>query len=156
MADTREDRLEAKVKAFNRAGVEATRWQKKFLEIFAPYVGKKVLTNSGLVHKLKEATKDTPNTVPVSLYREAQYSHSLIYTVKTCESYGEHSCCYAEVSFYVGKLSGDVLTELQEPQNFRTQYTVKEITEKRDDYKAKKAASDAAMSALFPFGEFDN
>src|SRR4051812_45574660 len=109
---TREDRLEAKVKAFNRAGVEATRWQKKFLAIFAPYVGKKVLTNSGLVHKLKAAVGELPCTPAFHMYREAQYSHSLIYTVKTCESYGEHSCCYAEVSFYVGKLNNDVLTEL--------------------------------------------
>jgi hypothetical protein len=51
-------RLQARVAAQNRANAEANRLYKLLVEIFRPYVGKKILTQSGVIAKLKPLVSD--------------------------------------------------------------------------------------------------
>jgi hypothetical protein len=156
MKDTREERLRAKVAAVNRAHKYAIEIQPELIAIFAPFVGQKVMKIGGLMEKFKKLLPEFPNTVPLSVYRHVS-DYSLAWTVKTCESYGEHSCLYYEVTVYIGDLHHGVLTKVSnQSYEFRTDYTKQEIEEKRQQYQKAKRAADDARNNLYPFGESDN
>lgn len=155
---THANALAAKVAAVNAANEAANELRPVLLATFAPFMGQKILKTDGtLLEKVRKIVPELPGTVALSVYRHST-SYSLVYYVKTCHGYGEHSCVYHEAAVYVGELDGATLKPLPpvNPQpNFRTDYTEAEIFDLRQKCKAAKEAARAAESALFPFGEFD-
>ena len=156
MTGTREDHLNAKVKAVNTAHAVANEWFPKLREYFAPFVGKQVFKKEGgFLEKVKKGMPKFPNDTKVMIYRHT-YDYSLAFTVKTCEMCSQHGCLYFDVTFYVGTLDHGVLTKLADTENkFRTDFTAAEVTQKRAAYEAAKKLADTARSNLYPFGEMD-
>jgi len=157
MSDLYRRRLEARVKAVNRAHAEANRLCALFRAHFTDLVGKKILTVDGnFMARVKQAMPELPHTDGLMVYRYRS-EYSLTFVVKTNEMIeGEHSCLYYEASFDVGNLDGQNLKEIdQRPCEYRTDFTAEEIADLRADYQQKQKIADAAKSALYPFGEHD-
>lgn len=148
--------LEAKVIATNRANAEANRLYALFVIALAPFVGKKVINTDGsFPKKVKEAIDAIPTTA-FQLLRRFTRNNILDWTVKECERYGEHFCDYAEATFYVGVLDGQVLRDLDiEPPNFRTDYNVERILQAREIVQKAREHLSRAQGALEGFGECD-
>lgn len=171
-----EKRLEARVRAFNRVNARAIELHSELAAIFKPFIGKKVLTNSGFVAKLRpqlDAIRDREGSSHEGgfqlYYNGGRYS--LVFTLKAWEPFeGEqYGGAYAEASIYVGEfgnrhintedanaLPQDHLASVRtEPPNLRTDYSADEVRALR---KAAQEASDKAReaeSALCPFGRYD-
>ena len=151
----RQKTLESRVKAVNRAGEYANTLHSSLVEKFRPLLGLKIVKADGsLLAKYAHLVKDLPHKAELTVYRHHSV-YSLAWTVKTCESIEDCGCVYHEVTVYVGNLRGDTLTELSEPQNYRTDYTAEEVEAKREAYRKAKEVAENALSALYPFGEFD-
>lgn len=156
--------LEAKVAAVNAANKAANELYDSLVEVFRPLVGQKILKADGsLMAKVQKLMPSLPDTRSGSsilyAYRHAS-AYSLAWTVKACESSeGKYEDCqyanYHETTVYVGKITGDVLTDIEPPPNFPTQYDARTVTLARENYHKAKAAADAAYSKLHPFGEHD-
>jgi hypothetical protein len=168
--------LEAKVAAFNLAGQYAAKFQTELRVIFAPFVGKKVLTQSGLVAKLKPLVeaiesrvigiKDsvvTPRIPNIRFWREPS-NYSLTFCVDVWQAWENNEGrfgkrnggTYAKLSIYIGNFDGYDLKELIPAQTWRTDYTAQEIRDKREKLSETQDAYRAARSALGEFGEHDN
>lgn len=148
--------LDARIKARNRANLEATRLYWALAEAFTPLVGTAVVKNDGgILHKHMKRMPEFPRGGPVTVYRNNS-SYSLSWTVKVCISIGDSwGCVYEEATVYVGKMDGNVLTEIDSAFEGRTDFTAEEILEKREAYEVARKAYDDARSALCPFGEHD-
>jgi hypothetical protein len=150
--------LKARIKARITANEHAIKLYKTLAEIFDPLVGKQVLTAQMLLlAKYRALVPDLPSTPGLAIFRH-RTDHSLAWTVKVCvniEGGTYCGCVYEEATVYVGTLSGQVLTELSEPFEGRTDYTVEEVEKARREYKKAQKAADNLRSALFPFGESD-
>ncbi len=158
--------LEAKVAAVNRANAEAKRLHPLFVEAFRPFLGKKVLTHSGLVAK----AKDIPDQlVPFiadgyqtpSVYRYSS-NYSLCFVVKVCESGrsfrggDNYSTHYAEASIYVGELDGYTLAKLTEEYKFpRDDWSADEVRDLRKLADEAEKQSRHYLNQLSAFGRFD-
>jgi len=156
------NKLKARVKARNKANEYSNKLYPILAAIFASLVGQKILTAPGdLTAKVKKLMPELPNTTGLSVFRDrSSYRYgswySLSWTVKVCEMVeGGCTCVYEEVTVYIGKLEGQVLSEIEKPCNGRTDYTVKEVEQWREEYKRAAREADKARCALFPFGEND-
>jgi hypothetical protein len=172
------ERLNAKVRAYNKVNARAKELQGELLAIFRPFVGKKILTNSGFVAKLKpqwDALRERergPNHQGFQLY-PGSTSYSLTFTLKAWEPYqGEqHGGAYAEATIHVGELGrggsllggdyrdlpADHLAKLHtEPLKLRTDYNADEVRDLRIEAKKLEERAREAQSALYPFGQYDN
>lgn len=155
-------RLDAKVAAVNKANAEANRLRPLFIEAFRPFVGKKILTHSGLAQKPKEVVaKLVPPFVADGyttphVYRDPS-SFSLRFTVKICVNMPTgDGCAYHEASFYVGELDGYNLKDITEPTGqLRTDYTAAEVQQLRKNIDAAETAKRDAESKLAPFSRHD-
>lgn len=148
--------LKARVTARNRANQHAVALYPVLAKIFKPLVGKKVLTAQGrLLHKYRELLPKMPSTVALSVYNHSS-GYSLAWLVKTCEQIEGNCCCvYEEAVVHVGSLDNNVLRELDQPFEGRSDYTVEKVEEARKEYEKAKKVADNLKYALFPFGESD-
>lgn len=152
------ERLEARVRATNKAHEIANQLRRQFVEALRPWVGKQVMKQTGLLAKVEKILPETPNTHIVRVYRHSLSSYSLAWTVHVWEGYaGGDGGVYYEVTFYVGTLAGLDLKEIDEREpNYRTNFTADEIERKRADLTAAKNKVSEAQGALHPFPEHDN
>jgi len=150
------NRLEARIRAVNRANAYANELSAKLKELFRPFVGQKVLkADNTLMEKYKKVLPKFTCTPNLSVYRYTS-EYSLVFIVKTCEGDNNGHAYYHETSVYVGELQNGFLTKVgDEPLNLKTDYTAADITAKRQAYNAAKRLADEALSALHPFGEYD-
>lgn len=151
--DMREKRLEAQVKAQNRAALRALELYDSLAAIFAPLVGKQVCKANGLLAKVAALLPKLENTPALMIY---QYSsdYSLVWIVKACEQVeGGESVEYREVSVYVGELRGLVLDKICNRPDLRHDHSLEEVKAIREEVKAAQKVLDEAKSKLFPFGE---
>lgn len=170
------ERLNAKVRAYNKVNARAMELQPELLAIFRPFVGKKILTNAGLVAKLRplvEAMREREQAPSrgFQLWRD-QSNYTLGFTLRAWEGYqGEaHGGSYAEAYIRVGEFgrvgatSGehretprDVLAKLnEEPLILRTDYNAEEVRALRKAAEAAAEKAREAERALNPFGKYDN
>ncbi len=160
MTNERQARLEAKVKAVNRAHAHAVKLYDALVPVFTPLVGCKILKADNTL--LQSVQKVIPvvegGNSSLRVYRN-QSNYSLAWTVNASENIvGQQSCLYYEISVYVGNLDGQVLKDIMDPANQgfrRTDYTAGEIEGKRNVYEEAKKVMEDAKSALWPFGEND-
>lgn len=149
------DKLQAKVRAVNRANKEAIDLYNILVPIIAPFVGEKVeLKGGGLTAKVKTLLPDFPCTPQLHIHRHIS-NYSLAWTVKTGELVGTYGWIFHEVTVYVGDLKDGVLTKIIIPSNRRTDYTEEEVKKNREKLNNVEKAMRAAQSALYPFGEYD-
>jgi len=161
--NTRQEKLIAKIGAVNRANAEATRLHQIFHDIFAPFVGQKILKADGtllakvaaLVPEFAFGNTLQVRTLQPHVYRDSS-NYSLIYTVKACETMPPHSCAYHDTAMYIGVFAGAMLEKLSPVQTYRSDYVVEEIEGKRQAYESAKRVAEELRSALYPFGEHDN
>lgn len=151
-------RIEARVKARNRANEEANRLQALLIPFFAPYVGQKILKADGtLLQKIKDkmpALEDAQ--VPGRhIYRQTS-DYTLGWTVKTNEMDSEHTCTYAETTAYIGDLRNGVLEAIAKGHTHRTDWTVAEVQAVREQIRAAENALSEARSKLGPFDMYDH
>lgn len=147
--------LAAHVDAVNRANFEANRLTPILSNVFAPFVGKKVLKKEGgLLETVKKAVPAFPSTVHLQVFRDTS-EYQLRFSVKTCEMYGEHSCIYAESYVWVGNLAHGVLEKLTDSPVHRTDYTVEGVFNARKLAEETRAAAQKAEAACQPFGLYD-
>jgi hypothetical protein len=172
------ERLNAKVRAHNKVNARANELHPELLEVFRPFVGKKVLVNgNGLVAKLRpqiEALREResqPGRGRFQLWLDSSTYH-LSFTLKAWESYqGEqYGGSYAEATINVGELGRngathgdhcdvprDHLATLNEvPLALRTDYNAEEVRALRIAAEAAEAKAREFVSALYPFGKYDN
>jgi hypothetical protein len=154
-------RLEAQVKAQNRAAKRALELYDSLAAIFAPLVGKPVCKANGLLAKVEALLPKLENTPALMIYRysstrsQGRYcNYSLVWVVKACEQVeGAESCEYREVTVYVGELTGLVLEKICDRPNLRHDHSLAEVKAIREEVKAAQKVLDKAKSKLFPFGE---
>jgi hypothetical protein len=146
--------LPAQIRAVNNAHNYANQLFPILREVFAPLVGTKILKATGeLTEKVKKNIPVLPNSVPLLVYRHTS-EYSLVYYVKTCEHIPEFSCVYHEVPVFIGDLRDGILVKLNDNfQNYRSDFTEKEILEKRENFREAEKKFNEARSALYPFGE---
>jgi len=169
------ERLNAKVRAYNKVNARAMELQPELLAIFRPYVGKKILTNSGFVAKLRPVLEEFRKRVnasgPFQLITGST-SYWLSYTLKAWEPYqGEkYGGASAEATIHVGELgrlgatngehcdvARDVLATLeQKPLELRADYSADEVRELRKAAQEAEERAREAEHALYPFGKYDN
>lgn len=146
--------LEAKVKAVNRANEYANKWYRILRPIFEPLVGTKILTvNGSLTNKVEKLMPELPCGVHVY---KCPSDYRLTWNVQTCESIPPYGCCYHETPVTIGNLDGQILKEIVDFKDCRTDYSAAEVERLRAEYKKAKEAADEALYALFPFGEYDH
>ena len=154
--DERPARLAARVKAVNAAHACANEFRKILTDIFRPLVGVKLFKVDGsILAKYVPLLPEFPNRHDLMVYRHRS-DYSLAWTVKTCEQVvGASHCLYYETTIYVGEVSGVTLKNVNDPCDMKTDYTAADIAAKRETYKVAKKVADDALSALYPFGEYD-
>lgn len=152
-------RLEARVKAVNKANKYATEIFPILQEFFRQYVGQKVEKADGqLLAKIVDKMPKFANGQGLRVYKYSS-NYSLAWTVvasENCEFNGAyHSCVYHETTVYVGDLEESILKGLSNPFSAKYDYSVDEVVKLREKYQIAKKAASEAESALWPFGEYD-
>ena len=149
------NRIDAKVKAVNRANDYANKLHPVLAAIFEPLVGKSILkAGGGILAKYEKLLPKFPSDNQMIVYRDiARYS--LAWTVKVWESSGEWGTQYHETTVYVGNLEGAILSLISPSAAHRTDYSAEKIGELRLVYREAQKVADEARNALWPFGEFD-
>lgn len=146
--------LAARVKGVNRAHDYANKLYARLVPTFKPMVGTKIFKVDGtLLQKIKEQLPELPCTPGLHVHKNSS-DYSLSFSVRTSEDVNGLAY-YHSVSVYIGDVRNGVLEKIANPHEFRTDFTVEEIAEKRTKYNLAKQAYDNAKSALFPFGEYD-
>jgi len=149
--DIREKRLEAQIKAHNRAATRGLELYAALTAIFRPLVGKKVCKANGLLAKVKALLPKLENTPSLMIYQHSS-NYSLVWAVKACEQVGD-VCEYGEVSVRIGELNGLVLEKICDYPDLRDDYSVAEIKAAREEVKAAQKVLDEAKAKLNPFVE---
>lgn len=154
-------RTKAKVAAVNRAHRVAMEVWQTMHDIFAPLVGEKIDKADGtFLAKIAKLLPELPHDHSITVIRVTS-DYTLAWSITCNESIGDASgTVYYGISTYIGNMSGGVLIDLNNHGKkpvYRTNYTVKELLQKRDDCKAKKNAYEVARSDCWPFDEeYDN
>jgi hypothetical protein len=170
--DIRDKKLEAQVKAQNRAAARALELYDELAAIFKPLVGKQVCKANGqhgqLLAKVAALLPKLENTPALMIYRYPS-NYSLVWVVKACEQaasvvppfVGSDVCEYREVSVRIGelrglvpyRLHGLVLEKICDRPNLRHDYSLAEVKAIREEVKAAQKTLDEAKAKLSPFGE---
>jgi hypothetical protein len=146
--------LAAQVKAVNAANAAAIRFFPILKEAMKEFVGKSVLKVDGrLTKKVTGCVPDFSDSNVLQVYKHWS-ENSLAWVFKACENRGDNGCVYHEKVLYVGTLTDGVLTSLQDSFTARTDYTVEEVTAKREAVEVAEKAARAAMSDLTPFSRY--
>lgn len=157
----RERRTTAKVKAVNRAHKTSMEIWQTMHEIFSPLVGEKIDKADGtFLAKIAKLLPKLPHDHSVTVIR-AGGPYSLAWSITCNEPIGDsHGHLYYGITTYIGHLNDGILTGIKGYDmklKLRTDYTVKELLDKRDACKVAKSAYEAARSACWPFDEeYDN
>lgn len=159
------NRLEAKIKARNLANEGCKVLHPRMIEVFRPYVGKKIFTNQGLVSKLSQEVCAVIQDVEKSLgihqiYLNYNAHYAVVFTVKTCVNIqNESGCTYDDACVTIGErniYNGIELKNLCEKCVFgRTDFTAGEIIAARKKVDDAKNALREAEGCLCQFGEYD-
>ncbi len=141
--------LEAKVKAVNEANRVAQEIYAILKPVVAKFVGCKILTASG--EFTKEFAKALPNLDFPDIQIYSQRKYNLSWSIKTCVSYSG-TCVYHEVGAYFGSINNQILMDVDcVPPDGRTNWTVEEIRQKREELKIAEEILDKIKSGLRPF-----
>lgn len=123
------DKLRAKVDAVNIANEYAMKLKTHLDEIFRPLVEKKIYKADGNMLEKYKGIENFPHDSRVKVSR--RYSdYFLGWNVSVMSQFGD-SVAYHDVCVYVGKIEGQILTELYPAENFRHDYTFEEVSEKK-------------------------
>jgi hypothetical protein len=146
--------LEARVKARNRVNKAARELHKKLAEAFKPLIGQKVIkANGSFLTKYEQIIKQIVSSSDVQVTRWPTDGH-LAWNLYAWPEQTNHR--YEEVRIYVGKLIGQVLVGVRDPEDdLRCDYTVGEVLALRECYFEAKEVCVRALSALDQFGEHD-
>ncbi len=153
------NRLEARVTAKNRANSLAAQYSLALTASLTPLVGQKIVKkDKSLTKKVQTLIPTFPTEPGVTcyLYRESPYN--VTYVIKVCEQVeNSYGCVYEEAWTTVAQLNPQTgeLVKVEEPETFRSDYSVTEILKLREDYEQKKKAMEEAKSRLNPFGDTD-
>lgn len=149
------DELSAKVEAVNLANKTANEIYPILRKVFEPFMGQNITKNDGtLLARIVKLIPELPDSRAVTVYgKHSKHSYSVSFTVKTCVSYGEHSCTYYEIGVYICDVTNGVVTRFYDVDERKTDYTVEDILAKREAARAAKKAYEDARSACFPFDE---
>ena len=121
------DKLRANVDAVNIANEYAMKVKLYLDEVFRPLVGKKIYKSDGSMLEKYKSIEKYPHDSRVKITRKRS-DYFLAWNIQTSYSYGK-SVAYYDVIVYVGKIEGQILTELYPVKNLRCDYTVEEIVE---------------------------
>ena len=145
--------LTAKVGAVNKANKYANELSGELVRFFTDYVGKKILKADGtLLAKIAALAPKFKNSTSISVYRQNS-NFTLAWVVKTCEPLPPHSCVYHETTIWVGDLDNGLLKGVREDkQPYKTDFSVEEISKKREEYEKVKNQLDEIEGDLYPFG----
>lgn len=153
------DRLAARVKAKNRANEIANRLEIEFKEIFRPFVGKKILLQTGgFIKSINETLKkyNFPENKVFRIWKtDTTYSLNFRISAAEVENYNCSSCS-AESRISIGKLDGNILTAIEEtnhPQ--KTDFSAEEIQRLRDLVRQKESEVNQIRNQYYGFGEND-
>lgn len=147
--------LKSRVRAVNTANKAANDLFPLLADAFRPFIGQKIeKTDGGLLAKVEKSIPGLPYNSALQVFRNAS-RYSLNYTVKVCVPVPPNTCVYHDVTLYVAEMNGATLGAIKDPPEFRTDYTESEVLSLREEYKAAKRRADDALSALYPFGEYD-
>ena len=151
--------LEARVRAFNRAGRLANELFPRLVAHFQPFLGKKVaLKEGGLSKQAKEGMPDLPEVPEFrSLMVVADGSH-LYFRVKVLEADQRGRTFYGDVHVDLGRLDRKTgkLLDLLPGVPSREDYSAEEVAATRQAVRAAEQALSTLKRDLYPFGEFDN
>lgn len=151
--------LEARVRAFNRAGKLANELFPRLVAHFQPFLGKKVaLKEGGLSKQAKEGMPDLPEEPGFChLMVVADGSH-LYFRVKVSERNERGHTFYGEVHRDLGTLDRKTgkLLQLLPGVPSREDYSAEEVAATRQAVRAAEEALAALKRDLDPFGEYDN
>lgn len=153
--DRRVAELIAKVEAVNLANEWANKLYERLAPIFTPYVGCKIVKQSGgLLAKIESLL---PNDLPcgnrMQVYRQSS-NYSLAWTAKACIGLTEgHGCVYHESTAYIADLLNGEVSRIYDRSDRKTDYDYHQIVLLQLQCKEAKKAYEAAKSALFPFSE---
>lgn len=146
--------LSAKVRAVNNANKTANRLCRELIEIFKPLVGTKVRKEDGLTIKCKSLLPNISRISNPNLHIYFRLSDYTLNWVVRATEYTEYYTSCHEVSCTIGELHNKVLTKMvDEPCQYREDYTVEEILEKRRICWEARRCFEEAQSNLYPFGE---
>ena len=147
--------LSAKVAAVNRANSVVNAMAPAYRAFFASLAGQKVTKADGSLTASVKAKFPQIASQGCQVY----CPHVGCFVVKTSESYGEHSCTYAEPYFYaftVSRQTGLCETLQSEFTPLRADYTAAEVIKLREAAEVAREAARQAEAALSPFGTHDN
>lgn len=150
------DRLAARVQAVNVANAYANSIQPGLAQLCEKFINTKIRNKDGsLAKKFKEQldTLNLPHLTPLYVQRHCT-EYSLSFRVTAHTSVGDENGSHT-TTIPIGGISDGILTEINNYEPDRTDYTVAEVTRLREEYKEKRRAADAAYSALGIFGEHD-
>lgn len=154
------NRLEARVKAKNLVNAKANGIEPKLREIFAPYVGKKILKVDGsLVSEIAEKLKqfNYPAQNEFRFWHE-KLSYSLVFTLSMSadiKDHGSHESADAKVN--IGTMDGQILEKINELIfALPTNYSVKSIKNARERAREKEHELNLIKSEYACFGENDH
>jgi hypothetical protein len=148
-------RLEAKVKAVNRANKLGLEVYQLLAPVFVDLVGTKILKADGsLLQKIENRLPTLTNDRRTRVSRSPS-RYVLAWNVQTNEPESEFTVTYHEVTVYVGDVDGDALKAIRDYTPSRTDWTVAEVLEGRRKIKEAKEALSVAEASVYPFGEYD-
>lgn len=158
--------LDCKVEAVNRANEVANALFAQMHAIFKPLAGQKICKVDGTFLK-RVAELLPPSDYPddkhpkptVMYYRNRVGDYSVSFTVKVCAYNGHEGCHYAERTVYICDLRDGVIPDdarWYDAPNHRTDFTVDEVKQLREDYRTKRDAYESARGKLGDWGEHDN
>lgn len=144
----------AKVKAVNRCHQVSMEIYDLLMPIFQPLVGEKLTKVDGtFLAKFKKLVPELPNEHDISVMGGPD-DYSLRWSIKCNEQIeGTHGCLYYDITTYIGKMSGGVLTAIEDRPERKTDFTYEWLRDGRKACEEKKDAYEKARTALWPFGE---
>ncbi len=149
---TTENKIRAKVQARNLSSRAVMETYNQLVEIFRPLVGQQITKKNGtLLEKIKKTLPELESGNRLSIYFDKS-DYSLKWACKACVMIQDGcSCVYDEQDAYIGHLVEGVLGTIQEPEIYRTDWTVEEVTAKIEAVGQKERELREAKSALCGF-----
>lgn len=153
------NKLAAKAEAVNRAHALALTLYPTLVAIFKPLVGQKICkVDNGLMEKFARLLPELPNDNRTQVC-PMRSEYLLAWYIRTNEPYnhggGGYTTAYYEITLNIGNLREKTLTGIRGSPEFRIDYTVEDINDKRKAFKDACKAAEEARDALWPFGAQD-
>ena len=150
--------LAAKILAKNRVNAKIKEVAPAIFAALKPFEGKKIVLASGeLAASVKKAIEGFCGwkaDEKIQIYKNSLgYSFSLNF--KSSENYSEFSCIYQESTVYFCDITDGVLSRFYpfEPENFRSDYKIEEITAIQEELEIAQKRLDSVKSKLPAFAQ---